>query len=226
MAAGRSSLGLGWWALVALVSLAVPAVAQTTVTPTQPKVAPPVVAVPGVVKRLPPVLVRSSCTAQNRDTDGDGADCIDQGGQDCDDTDRNRFPGNPEICDPADHDEDCDAATFGPRDVDRDGFADARCCNRDAAGVKHCGEDCQDAVRRINPNVPEVCNHVDDNCDGGVDGDGTFLAAFEDRDKDLFGDRARRVEICPQDLRPGLVVNDYDCDDADARKNPWAGNCP
>ena len=52
-----------------------------------------------------------------------------------------------------------------------------------------------------------------------------MLAVWEDRDHDLFGDPARRREICPQDQLPGLVVNDFDCDDQDAARNPLRGNC-
>jgi len=61
--------------------------------------------------------------------DGDGRDSIACGGDDCDDNDRNRYPGNAEVCDAEDHDEDCDATTFGNRDVDGDGHIDALCGN-------------------------------------------------------------------------------------------------
>ena len=64
-----------------------------------------------------------------RDADGDGVDSLVTGGSDCDDNDRNRFPGNTEVCDPDGHDEDCDYATFGNRDADGDGYFDAMCTN-------------------------------------------------------------------------------------------------
>jgi len=47
------------------------------------------------------------------DGDGDGAIATACGGDDCDDSDPERFPGNTEICDADDRDEDCDPTTFG-----------------------------------------------------------------------------------------------------------------
>ena len=55
-----------------------------------------------------------ACVNAAPDADGDGvrdAACVDEEGtplgDDCDDDDANRFPGNAEVCDEADHDEDC-----------------------------------------------------------------------------------------------------------------------
>ncbi len=61
------------------------------------------------------------------DSDGDGHVSISCGGDDCDDGDPNRYPGNTEVCDARGHDEDCDLNTFGNRDSDNDGYVDAYC---------------------------------------------------------------------------------------------------
>jgi hypothetical protein len=70
----------------------------------------------------------------------------------------------------------------------------------------------------------ETCNGRDDDGDGAVD-EGVRIRVWEDRDHDLYGDPGRSREICPQELAPGLVVNDYDCDDADGKRNPARDNC-
>lgn len=61
------------------------------------------------------------------DADGDGHAAAVCGGDDCDDQDANRYPGNIEICDAEGNDEDCDPITVGDRDADGDGFIDAMC---------------------------------------------------------------------------------------------------
>jgi hypothetical protein len=74
------------------------------------------------------------------DKDGDGRISVACGGDDCDDTDRRRYPGNPEVCDNNGLDEDCNFSTIGDRDADGDGFVDARCWN--------------DVTQRSNRSVP------------------------------------------------------------------------
>lgn len=67
--------------------------------------------------------VDTSC----EDVDGDGFDAIHCGGDDCDDRDPNRFPGNIEICDARGIDEDCNSRTVGDKDEDGDGFISPEC---------------------------------------------------------------------------------------------------
>lgn len=126
------------------------------------------------------------------DQDGDGRRSHACGGDDCDDLDPNRFPGNPEVCDVAGHDEDCDPNTYGFRDADGDSAPDASCCNGDT-----CGTDCDDMNPSRNPSVPEVCgNGVDDDCDGIMD-EGSLLAGFVDADGDGYGDDSMPTTACP-----------------------------
>jgi hypothetical protein len=93
------------------------------------------------------ITVRGPCVQP--DADNDGHLRIECGGDDCDDHDSLRFPHRPEVCDGNAHDEDCDPTTFGDKDNDKDGFFDAKCCNRDANGTLICGTDPDDQ----NPSV-------------------------------------------------------------------------
>ncbi len=146
------------------------------------------------------------------DADGDGVEAIACGGADCDDTNPNRYPGNVEVCDDANVDEDCDPTTFGQRDGDGDGYVDAACCNEDAAGAMRCGDDCSDHRRDMRPGFAETCDFLDNDCDGMVD-EGVSLEGFADEDRDLHGDPSTPLTACPG--TPGFALTDDDCDDAD-----------
>ena len=110
----------------------------------------------------------------DRDMHGD-ITCVSETGEalgdDCDDRDARRAPGNLEVCDVLGVDEDCNLDTRGGVDMDDDGFEDSRCCNPMRAGqtTRNCGQDCIDSNRSINPDGTETCNGLDDDCDGTPD---------------------------------------------------------
>jgi hypothetical protein len=145
------------------------------------------------------------------DADGDGADALGCGGIDCDDADSDRFPGNTEVCDAADHDEDCDPATFGERDGDGDSYVDAVCCNEDESGRRFCGDDCNDFRRDAHLGASEVCEGFDNDCDGLVD-EGLLVRHYRDSDFDLHGSSGESMEVCPG--TPGWSLASDDCDDS------------
>ncbi len=147
------------------------------------------------------------CTSSCVDVDGDGAEDVACGGTDCDDADADVFPGATEVCDAAGRDEDCDPTTFGERDLDGDGFFDQACCNGST-----CGRDCDDARAGTNPAVPEVCDELDNDCNGTVD-EGLLQSVFIDADRDLHGDPDRPLMACPG--IPGTSASSLDCDDTD-----------
>jgi alpha-tubulin suppressor-like RCC1 family protein len=168
------------------------------------------------------------------DADGDGLASIACGGLDCDDSDPDRHPGNPERCElPRDHDEDCDPCTVASAadgDLDVDGFTSAACSNTFEGTAPACdattrivgssvvGLDCDDMNDDVRPNQTEACNGLDDNCDGATD-EGALLLFYADVDRDFHGDPASipRMECFAPD---GYVENDTDCDDAEQRRNP------
>jgi len=100
---------------------------------------------------------------------------------DCDDNDVEVNPGMPEICNGKD--DDCDGSRDEPsaidaptwyQDADLDDYGDVavprRLCH-DLPGWVEDHTDCDDTQAEINPGAPEVCNGLDDNCDGTVDPD-------------------------------------------------------
>lgn len=151
------------------------------------------------------------CTTPCTDGDGDGhSSFANNCGDDCADNDGNRFPGNPEVCDTGTHDEDCDALTFGAKDVDGDGYTSSACCNVDLAGARHCGTDCDDSNASVHPGASEVCNGVDDNCNHQID-EGLLVSLHHDGDGDGAGAAGCVRLVCPG--AQGFVSNADDCDD-------------
>ena len=151
--------------------------------------------------------------AVTRDADGDGARAIECGGDDCDDFDPDVSPDAVEICDPDGRDEDCDASTFGMRDDDDDGAIDDACCNGE-----RCGTDCDDSNASIGPGGVEVCNGLDDDCDGSID-EGVQTTFFRDEDRDGFGAGDTSLACTRPD---GFAPTDDDCDDTNAAIHPAA----
>jgi len=102
-------------------------------------------------------------------------------------------------------------------DGDGDGYGDPLVTNE---GIEppslyvDNGEDCDDGDAEVNPAATEVCNGIDDDCDGEVDGEGATdrLSCYQDLDGDGFGDPGVGLLECACPSR--WVDNDGDCDDS------------
>ncbi len=163
--------------------------------------------------------------------DGDGDGFMEE--DDCDDADPDVFPGADERCNGIDDDcdgevdeEAIDALTFYA-DLDGDGHGDAgsstsACSQFD--GWVTSDDDCDDADAEVNPSAVEICNELDDDCDGAVDDDDDSLdlATAEtwhrDADTDGYGDPDSTALAC---ITPdGYSADASDCDDGDAAVSP------
>jgi len=151
---------------------------------------------------------------------------------DCDDRDATANPDAGEVCDGVDNDCDgtvdgadaSDAATWYS-DADGDGYGDAEstisACNQPTGAVAD-DTDCDDGDAAVNPGAQELCNGLDDDCDGDTDEDdaGDVSTWYQDRDEDGYGDSSSSVSAC--DAPEGYVADDGDCDDLDAQAYPGA----
>ena len=80
-------------------------------------------------------------------------------------------------------------------------------------------EDCDDSNSQINPNTPEICDGIDNNCDGNIDED-VLSTFYADSDEDGFGSSNISIEACS--ASDGFVSIGTDCNDSDADTYPGA----
>ncbi len=114
---------------------------------------------------------------------------------DCDDSTGGINPAATETCNGLD--DNCDgqvdegvSAQIWYADNDGDGFGDPFVsqidCSQPVGYVPNDG-DCDDSTGGINPAATEVCNGVDDNCDGQIDEGVILLEYWSDNDGDGYG---------------------------------------
>ncbi len=138
--------------------------------------------------------------------------CETQGGDDCDDTWGFTYPGAEELCDGRDND--CDGEVDeGFSDLDADGVADCLDDDKDGDGFIAV-DDCDDTDPLTYPGAEELCDGIDNNCDGAVD------ETFPDLDQDGIPDC--RDDDVDGDGYNGTDADGDDCDDFDPEVNPGA----
>ncbi len=113
------------------------------------------------------------------------------------------------------------------KDTDGDGYAQTGAatitqCAR-PVGYKAASElasttgDCNDNSTAIKPGIPEVCNGVDDNCNGSTD-EGVLTTYYADVDQDGFGNPGNTTQACSQP--GGYVTDNTDCNDLSSIEKP------
>ena len=165
------------------------------------------------------------------DADGDGMDSC---SGDCDDSNPSIYLNAPENCNGLD--DDCDGSTDEEDAIDKsewyadgdgDGFGNGGvslfACDQPAGFISVSG-DCNDGDTSISPNATEMCDGIDNNCDGlSDDADAnvdlnTATEFFQDADFDGFGNPLQSTFACLP--LPGFVTNSDDCDDGNLLRNP------
>ncbi len=161
------------------------------------------------------------------DADGDGVAAC----EDCNDTNAAVSPNNPEICDGIDNDCDGDVdSDTDPTDAltwyfdgDQDGFGDARYSINSCAppfGYTDNDEDCNDSSDLAYPGGDEVCDELDNDCNGVVDGADAAdaISLYTDADGDGYGDDTTLYLGCS--IVTGVADQGGDCDDSNPDINP------
>ena len=154
---------------------------------------------------------------------------------DCNDEDEGIYPTAVEICDGLDNncdgtiDQDASDRERYFEDADGDGFGNGDESILSCIALENyvlvdgdCNDDVTDDLAPlINPDMPEVCDEVDNNCDEIVDTDAIDrMVLYEDSDGDGFGISTSIVLSC--NVIEGFSEDnqDFDCDDEDGRDIP------
>jgi len=145
---------------------------------------------------------------------------------DCDDSRSNVHPGASEICDGRDND--CDGQVDEGvgntyyRDYDGDGYGNPSnstvACSQPSGYVSN-SSDCDDSRSSVHPGATEICDGIDNDCDGQID-EGVGNTYYRDYDGDGYGNSSSSTVACSQPS--GYVSNSSDCDDSRSSVHPGA----
>lgn len=147
---------------------------------------------------------------------------------DCDDNNASVHPSLTEICDGLDNncngqiDEGLTITTYY-LDSDLDGYGVASttldtCATSAPTGYAALAGDCDDSNPNINPGVSELCDGIDNNCNGNADENLTLNTYYEDADGDGYGNPNSTIQNCGPVT--GYVDNNQDCNDGNIFINP------
>ena len=145
---------------------------------------------------------------------------------DCDDSNAGIFPGAAENCDGIDNNCNGDIDEGGTLtwylDADGDGYGSIEQPTQSCAqpvGYVDNASDCDDSTIDISPDATEICDYIDNDCNGVSDDNALdAITWYQDADLDGFGISTVTVEACTQPV--GYANNANDCDDTRFESSP------
>lgn len=143
---------------------------------------------------------------------------------DCNDANANINPAVSELCNGAD--DNCNGSTDEGvlvtfyRDFDNDGYGNlsiaTQACTAPVGYVSN-STDCNDSNAAIRPGATELCNGIDDDCDGLTDNGITFQNYYTDLDNDGYGSTLMG-SFCTAPANASLSTGD--CNDGNSAVHP------
>ena len=149
-------------------------------------------------------------------------------GTDCNDLELIAYPSAEEVYVEENFDNDCNGLIDdNPVDIgtwyldsDGDGFGNeneiVEGCDL-SIGLSSVSGDCDDTDPTVSPSREEVCDGIDNDCNGEVD-DGVLLTFYADVDEDGYGDPNQSQQAC--EATEGMVDNGDDCNDLETLAHP------
>jgi hypothetical protein len=147
---------------------------------------------------------------------------------DCNDSNSNVNPNATEVCNT--FDDDCDGLTnegisfvLYYQDNDTDGFGNPNVIQNACSppiGYVTNNSDCNDSNALVKPGATELCNLIDDNCNGQVNEGLVFVNYYLDTDLDGYGAGNATNSCTP--VSENYVTNNLDCNNSNANIRPNA----
>lgn len=93
-------------------------------------------------------------------------------------------------------------------------MTETNCYSQAFANAVLNSDDCMDDQVTVYPGAPEICDDFDNNCDGDINEDLTFVVYYIDNDGDTYG-AGSAGDFC-NDPGIGYTLDNTDCNDDDA----------